>query len=158
MKKQTPYLYFFVEKLVKDRWYSCDTWEEDPYYLGCFQVPEKFSFYKEQNPIFIDLLTGINSDIGPLKPLAGLPGWPSTPIKLIIEYEKMRGGGFSRYHTYYSVSELTHLFETKKYSRPLSDIIKKASGNFCKDVLPKLKKIKMQKEVSDVRVIVWFDS
>jgi len=152
-----PIFNFFVEKEIRGRWFSCDNWTEDQYYLGCFTVLDKHCFLKEKTKEIADLFTGCNKKIEPIKPLSGLPKDISTPLRLIFEYEQKRGGEFSCKHTSYRLCELIKFFENTKHSKSMQNYIKKHADKFLKTTYKELKKIKAQKEVSDVRIIMWFD-
>lgn len=150
-------MYFFVEKKKNKKWISCDVWKEDEYYIGCFFVPEEHLACGKPKKELIELLTGYKSKKQPIKQPVGLPRDMSLPVKLIETYEVRRGSMFARNHTFYYLHELIDFFEKKKHSPSFKAYINKHFCFFKRKTLPLLKKIKKEKGVEDVRVIVWVD-
>lgn len=150
-------MYFFIEKQLQGRWLSCDTWKEDQFYSGCFYCIDEHQFCKKINKETIDLLTGITGKINPIKPLAGIPRDVSLPLQLIVDYEKKRGGGYSKNHTWYNLFELNDFFNNKNHSQKTKNYIQKHCQYFIKIVLPMLKKIYNEKSTEGVRIVIWFD-
>lgn len=151
-------MYFFVEKCVNEKWISCDLWEQDFYYKNCFFVPDKYCFIKHKTTELASILTGYQNLIEPIKYSYDIPKDVCFPVKLLIDYEKNYGGGFTKYHNSYNINELVEFFENKKHTQKTKKFIDSYLKEFTKITLKKLKQIKNKKEVSDVRIIVWLEN